>query len=70
VVIGGQSIKNGTQMTQIFRIRIGIVVLLILVIATTTGVYGLRDNKGMDVLNDLEVMTCNMGSELTKPTLR
>ena len=49
-------------MTQIFRIRIGIVVLLILVIATTTGVYGLKDNKGMDGLNDLEVMTCNIGN--------
>jgi len=49
-------------MTQIFRIRIGIVVLLILVIATTTGVYGLRENKGMDGLNDLEVMTCNIGN--------
>ena len=61
-VIGGQSIKNGTQMIQIFRIRIGVVVLLILLIATTAGVYGLKDNKGQNVLNDLEVMTCNIGN--------
>jgi len=49
-------------MTQIFRIRIGVVVLLILLIATTAGVYGLKDNKGQNVLNDLEVMTCNIGN--------
>lgn len=40
---------------------IKVLVVLVLVMGISAGVYGLRDNRGQGGLNGLEVMTCNIG---------
>jgi endonuclease/exonuclease/phosphatase family metal-dependent hydrolase len=41
---------------------IKLLVVLILVMVVTASVQGLRENRGQDVLNGLEIMTCNIGN--------